>query len=49
MWAEGVQLLGRIPLDPALGTLDGPTGAQSGAFDAVAAQMLDALQRRAAA
>ena len=49
VWAEGVQLLGRIPLDPALGTLDGPAGAQSEAFDAVAAQMLDALQRRAAA
>jgi ATP-binding protein involved in chromosome partitioning len=49
VWAEGVHLLGRITLDPALGTLDGPTGAQSEAFDAVAAQMLDALQRRAAA
>src|SRR5439155_26730053 len=47
--AEGVHLLGRIPLDPALGTLDGPTVAQREAFDAVAAQMLDALQRRAAA
>jgi Mrp family chromosome partitioning ATPase len=49
VWAEGVHLLGRIPLDPALGTTDGLTGAQSEAFDAVAAKMLDALQRRAAA
>ena len=49
VWAEGVLLLGRIPLDPALGTPDGLGGAQSEAFDAVAAQMLDALQRRAAA
>jgi ATP-binding protein involved in chromosome partitioning len=48
VWAEGVQLLGRIPLDPALGTFQG-IPAQSEAFDAVAAQMFDALQRRAAA
>ncbi len=49
VWAEGVALLGRIPLDPALGTPDGFIGAQSEAFDAVAAQVFDALQRRAAA
>jgi ATP-binding protein involved in chromosome partitioning len=46
VWAEGVALLGRIPLDPAF---DGLTGAQSDAFDSVAAQMFDALERRAAA
>jgi len=49
VWAEGVPLLGRIPLDPALGTPDGFSGAQSEAFDAVAAQVFDALERRAAA
>jgi len=49
VWAEGVPLLGRIPLDPALGTLEGPTRPQSEAFDAVAAQMFDALERRTAA
>jgi ATP-binding protein involved in chromosome partitioning len=49
VWAEGAHLLGRIPLDPALGTLEGNVGAQSGTFDAVAAQMFDALQRRTAA
>jgi ATP-binding protein involved in chromosome partitioning len=48
VWAEGVFLLGRIPIDPALGVPDG-FGAQSEAFDAVAAQVFDALQRRAAA
>ena len=49
VWAEGVPLLGRIPLDPALGTSDGFSGAQSEAFDAVAAKVFDALQRREAA
>jgi ATP-binding protein involved in chromosome partitioning len=49
VWAEAVLLLGRIPIDPALGTPDGLSGAQSEAFDAVAAQVFDALQRRAAA
>ena len=49
VWAEGVPSLGRIPLDPALGTLEGLIGAQSEAFDAVAAQMFDALERRTAA
>jgi ATP-binding protein involved in chromosome partitioning len=49
VWEEGVLLLGRIPLDPALGTPDGFVGVQSEAFDAVAAQVFDALQRRAAA
>jgi ATP-binding protein involved in chromosome partitioning len=49
VWTEGVPLLGRIPLDPALGTLDGAAPAQSKAFDAVAGNVFDALQRRAAA
>ena len=49
VWAEGVPLLGRIPLDPALGKLDASTPAQGEAFDAVAVQVLDALERRAAA
>ena len=49
VWAEGVPLLGRIPLDPALGTLDGSTPAQGEAFDAVAVQVFDPLERRAAA
>jgi Mrp family chromosome partitioning ATPase len=49
VWAEGVPLLGRIPLDPALGTLDGGIPAQSEAFDAVAGEVFDALQRREAA
>ena len=47
VWAEGVLLLGRIPLDPALATVDG-VAAQSEAFDAVAGQVMDALQRRTA-
>jgi len=47
--AEGVPLLGRIPLDPALGTLEGAVRPQSAAFDAVAAQMFDALEQRTAA
>ncbi len=49
VWAEGVLLLGRIPIDPALGTPDGFIGVQSETFDAVAAQVFDALQRRTAA
>jgi ATP-binding protein involved in chromosome partitioning len=49
VWAEGVPLLGRIPLDPALGTLDGRVPAQGEAFDAVAGKVFDALQRREAA
>jgi len=49
VWAEGVPLLGRIPLDPALGTLDGKTPVQGKAFDAVAGKVFDALQRREAA
>jgi ATP-binding protein involved in chromosome partitioning len=49
VWAEGVLLLGRIPIDPALGTPDGFSGAQSEAFDVVAAHVFDALERRAAA
>jgi ATP-binding protein involved in chromosome partitioning len=48
VWADGVHLLGSIPLDPALGTL-GAIPTQGEAFDWVAAQMLDALHRRAAA
>jgi ATP-binding protein involved in chromosome partitioning len=49
VWAEGVQLLGRIPLDPAIGTFDAHVGPQGEAFDSVAARMFDALQRRTAA
>jgi ATP-binding protein involved in chromosome partitioning len=49
VWAEGVLLLGRIPVDPALGTPDAFSGVQSEAFDAVAAQVFDTLERRAAA
>jgi Mrp family chromosome partitioning ATPase len=49
VWAEGVSLLGRIPLDPALGAPDAFSEAQSEAFDAVAAQVFDTLQRREAA
>jgi ATP-binding protein involved in chromosome partitioning len=49
VWAEGVPLLGRVPLDPALGSLDGSTPAQGQAFDAVAGKVFDALQRREAA
>jgi len=48
LWAEDVPLLGRIPLDPSLGTFDGEPS-QGAAFDAVAAQIFDALERRAAA
>jgi ATP-binding protein involved in chromosome partitioning len=49
VWAEDVALLGRIPLDPALGTLDGPVRPQGEAFDVIAAQMFEALERHAAA
>jgi ATP-binding protein involved in chromosome partitioning len=49
VWAEGVPLLGRIPLDPAFGALEGAIAAQGEAFEAVAGQMFDALQRRTAA
>jgi ATP-binding protein involved in chromosome partitioning len=48
IWAEGVELLGRIPLDPGLGAATGPT-AQREAFETVAERVLDALERRAAA
>jgi ATP-binding protein involved in chromosome partitioning len=48
IWAEDVHLLGRIPLDPALGSLNGEPS-QRGAFDAIAAGMIDGLERRAAA
>ena len=46
--AEGVPLLGRIPLDPALGAL-GEVPSQGEAFDTVAAELSDVLERRAAA
>jgi len=49
VWAERVPLLGRIPLDPALGTLEEQVRPQSAAFDGVAVQMFDALERRTAA
>lgn len=48
IWSEGVALLGRIPLDPRLGTANG-SAVQAEAFDAVAAEMIDALKRRPAA
>jgi ATP-binding protein involved in chromosome partitioning len=48
VWAEGVNVLGRIPLDPALAAIDG-VPAQSEAFDRVAARVFDALEQRAAA
>jgi ATP-binding protein involved in chromosome partitioning len=48
VWADGVALLGRIPLDPALATIDGGQS-QGEAFDAIAAHVFDALERRAAA
>jgi ATP-binding protein involved in chromosome partitioning len=48
IWSDGVALLGRVPLDPALGTAGG-LAVQSGAFDSVAAGVIDALERRAAA
>ena len=46
--AEGVPLLGLIPLDPALGAV-GDVPSQGEAFDAVAAELFDVLERRAAA
>jgi ATP-binding protein involved in chromosome partitioning len=49
VWAEGVSLLGRVPLDPALGTLDGGKPTQGNAFDAIAGRLFDALEQRAAA
>jgi ATP-binding protein involved in chromosome partitioning len=46
IWADGVQQLGRIPLDPRLGAE--PAEPQP-AFDPVAERLLDALRRRPAA
>jgi ATP-binding protein involved in chromosome partitioning len=46
IWADGVQRLGRIPLDPRLGAE--PAEPQP-AFDPVAERLLDALRRRPAA
>jgi ATP-binding protein involved in chromosome partitioning len=48
IWAEDVPLLGSIPLDPTLGQLDGEP-AQGRAFEAIAGEILDRLERRAAA
>jgi ATP-binding protein involved in chromosome partitioning len=48
IWSEGVEVLGRIPLDPALGHAADLT-AQSDSFDAVAARVVEALEQRAAA
>jgi ATP-binding protein involved in chromosome partitioning len=48
IWSEDVAPLGRIPLDPALGTLDG-VPAQAEAFDTVAARAIEALEQRRAA
>ena len=46
IWAEGVPLLGRVPLDPRLGS--DPTGPQP-AFAPVAERLLEELRRRRAA
>jgi ATP-binding protein involved in chromosome partitioning len=48
IWSEGVAQLGRIPLDPALGTPAG-LAAQHDAFDGIAARLVDALEHPAAA
>jgi ATP-binding protein involved in chromosome partitioning len=48
IWAEDVLPLGRIPVDPALATLNGVV-AQADAFDAVAGEVWAALERRTAA
>jgi ATP-binding protein involved in chromosome partitioning len=47
IWSEGAPVLGRIPLDPKLGAIDG-LSAQSAAFSDVADRLVDALERRAA-
>jgi ATP-binding protein involved in chromosome partitioning len=47
IWSEGATVLGRIPLDPKLGAIDG-LSAQSAAFSGVADRLVDALERRAA-
>jgi ATP-binding protein involved in chromosome partitioning len=46
IWAQNVPKLGRIPLDPALGSQNGLT-AQRDAFEAVADELLAALDRPA--
>jgi ATP-binding protein involved in chromosome partitioning len=46
IWADGVPLLGRVPLDPQLGSR--PAEPQA-VFDPVAERLLDALRRRPAA
>jgi hypothetical protein len=48
IWSDGTVMLGRIPLDPALGQ-PGELSPQAGALDAIAAGVIDALERRAAA
>jgi ATP-binding protein involved in chromosome partitioning len=48
IWSEGTAMLGRIPLDPALGTA-GESSPQAGAFDVIADRVIDAVERRAAA
>lgn len=45
IWSDGVALLGRIPLDPSLGRLDG-AAPRDGRFDLVAANLVEALERR---
>ena len=47
IWSDDVVLLGRIPLDPALATVNGAV-AQADAFDAVAGQVWSALERSGA-
>jgi ATP-binding protein involved in chromosome partitioning len=48
IWSDGTAMLGRIPLDPALGRAGAPSP-QAGALDAIAAGVIEALERRAAA
>ena len=48
IWSDGVAVLGRIPIDPALGSED-RLSAQHDVFDVLAARLVDALEHPAAA
>jgi ATP-binding protein involved in chromosome partitioning len=48
IWSDGVVQLGRIPLDPSLGRLRG-SAQGDGRFDAVAANLVQVLERRSSA
>jgi ATP-binding protein involved in chromosome partitioning len=48
LWSEGVAVLGRIPLDPGLGMVAGPS-AQGERFDDAAARVIELLEQRTAA